>query len=89
MTDFPNRPEHDDFWTLCMIVQDLDSAADDAGFDRLVGPIIDIPSLLYMTEQRALRAVVNSSTEEFIRIQATWLDGFILGAMFQKRREQS
>lgn len=92
--NFPNRPDHADFWLLAEIVQDFDSAADDGTkFDRLVAPIVDIPSLTYVAEQRALRMqmadnplIVQSAQTRMIKLQAAWIDGFVAGASFHKRK---
>lgn len=87
MTDFPNRPEHADFWLMAEVVQDLDSAADDGtNFERLVAPIVDPASLAYMASQRGLRAYTMLSGGGQVRLSAAWLDGFIAGAMYQKRK---
>lgn len=87
MTEFPNRPTHDDFWLLCEIVQDYDSAADDgATVEQLVNPVVDLESLLYTAEQRALRAS-KALRDPFLALQAMWLDAFIVGALYQKRKQ--
>lgn len=93
---FPGRPDHPDFWLISEAVQDFDSAADDnAGFDRLVRPIVDIPSLTYTAEQRAARALGAGArnplfrvTPELMRLQATWIDGFVAGARFRQLKDR-
>lgn len=89
MTDFPNRPDTDDFWLMAEIVQDLDSAADDGTkLDRLVSPIVDTASLAYMASQRGLRAYTMLSGGGQVRLSAAWLEGFVAGAMYLKRKTE-
>lgn len=95
--NFPNRPDHPDFWLLAEIVQDFDSAADDGTqFDRLVKPIVDVESLTYVAEQRVLRMqmainplIAQSPAAQSAKIGGAWIDGFVAGALFQKRRMKS
>ena len=76
------RPQHDDFWLMAAIVQDLDAAADDGiAMERIIGAI-DGESLAYVANQRALRMGGGILTG------AAWLDGFIAGANFNKRKNQ-
>lgn len=93
MTDFPNRPDTPDFWRLAAVVQDFDSATDDGtAFDRLVSPIIDTESLIYVAQQRALRAsMANPLTGrrpiiDEVKLAAVWIDAFVAGAMYAKRK---
>lgn len=86
MTDpqFPDRPDHADFWALAAVLQDFDSAADDGtSFARLASPVIDPESLVYMASQRAMRA---AELTDGVQLKAAWMDGFMAGALFQKRR---
>lgn len=91
MTTFPDRPDHDDFWLMAEIVQDLNTAGDD-GVDlpRIVSDI-DAPSLAYMSIQRALRAQsvlrsLNPVPDLEIFLSGLWIEGFKAGVEFQKRR---
>lgn len=86
---FPNRPQHEDFWLMAVVMQDLDSATDDgANFNRLVAPLVDPESLTYMASQRGLRASYASPGGNQVMLAATWLDGFVAGALFQKTKTE-
>jgi hypothetical protein len=83
--NFPNRPDHPDFWLMAECVQDLDAAADDGvSYERIIGPV-DIRSLTYMATQRALRINVPGGLT-LAYAGAGWIDGFMAGVNFQKRR---
>ncbi len=86
MPDFPNRPDHPDFWLMAEIVQDLDAAADDGlSMQRIIGPV-DAKSLAYMAGQRGLRAKGLIAFDPRAALGAAWLDGFMAGVNFQKRK---
>lgn len=59
--DFPNRPQHPDFWWLSDHVLAMDDASEDQpGFsvgDALAGLPIDPTSLTYFAQNRAMLAV--------------------------------
>jgi hypothetical protein len=81
-----NRPDHDDFWLMAEVLQDLDAAADDSvDMDRIIGNI-DMESLAYVAHQRALRVQGSWPTITLATIGGTWVDGFIAGRNFQKRQ---
>ena len=82
-----NRPDHDDFWLMAEVVQDMDAAADEGNFDRIIRPVVDMESLAYVAEQRAMRVVGPLASQEvYVKLQAAWLDAFIAGALYQKRK---
>lgn len=82
MTDFPDRPDSDDFWLMAEVVQDLDAAADDGMvLDRIVADL-DATAVAYMAQQRALRAGMDLSGA------ALWIDAFVLGVMYQRQKDQ-
>jgi hypothetical protein len=88
---FPNRPDHPDFWLMAECVQDVDAAADDGlAMERIVGKV-DMHSLAYMASQRVLRIAGRitglASGERKAALGATWIDGFMAGVNFQKRRD--
>lgn len=86
---FPGRPDHADFWLMAEVVQDLDTASDDGtSFARLVGPLVDPQSIAYMAQQRGLRAYTMLKGGGETRMAATWLDGFIAGMLYQKRKTE-
>jgi hypothetical protein len=83
---FPNRPDHPDFWLMAECVQDVDAAADDGiAMERIIGKV-DMNSLAYMASQRALRLGRGVDPRVTAAIGAGWLDGFMAGVNFQKRR---
>lgn len=78
-----NRPDHPDFWLMAEVMQDFDQAADEgADFDRLVG--VDTESLFYGATQRSLRIPVGTPVTQ--HASAAWIDGFVLGMNFQRRK---
>lgn len=89
---FPNRPNHPDFWLMAEIVQDMDAAAEDkVGLQRIIGDI-DLQSLAYVAEQRAMRAAMwaksdpLASADPIAQLGGMWIDAFKAGVEFQKRR---
>ena len=73
--NFPNRPDHDDFWKLSQAVIDNDAAAEQLGieYQDIVGQHVDFDSLFYMARQRCLRI---DGTLDPAKI-AAWMDGFM------------
>lgn len=91
MTDpnFPDRPDHPDFWRLAAAVQDSDHEADSGqSVEDILARFADPASVRYMATQRAMRAMValgNRATAKEVDaiIQSTWLDAFTAGLRFQ------
>jgi hypothetical protein len=83
-----SRPEHPDFWMLSEVVIKIDAMTDQhQGFSDIVGRMIDLDSVSYMAEQRALRAMgPNATAATRALIGATWIDGFMAGVNFQNRK---
>jgi hypothetical protein len=88
------RPDHDDFWLMAEVVQDLDAAADDGvAMERIIGKI-DIDSLAYVASQRISRLPNIWGTPESQQVQqaaalgGAWVDGFMAGINFNKRRTE-
>jgi hypothetical protein len=86
-----SRPEHPDFWKLSEVVIQIDAMAEQhQGFTEIVGRMIDVDSVTYMAEQRAIRAMgPNASPATRALIGATWIDGFMAGINYRKQREAS
>lgn len=81
------RPDHDDFWLMAEVVQDLDSAADDGtAMERIIGQI-DLESLAYVASQRILR-IPGATAAQAATLGAQWIDGFMTGVNFNKRRTE-
>lgn len=59
--NFPNRPQHPDFWMLSKIILEMDGLGDksdtalDSVFVDFVKTVADPRSLMYLANQRALR----------------------------------
>jgi len=85
-----SRPDHPDFWTLSNVVIQIDAMAEQhQGFTEIVGRMIDIDSVTYMAEQRAIRAMgPNASPATRSLIGATWIDGFMAGINYQNLMQQ-
>lgn len=92
---FPDRPSHADFWTLAHIVSEQDARAESGTpLPEEVGSLADLNSVLYVAEQRVLRARMalpplqrRVDTVRFdIAMQAVWLDGWTTGAHFIQRK---
>lgn len=83
-----NRPEHPDFWLLSQTVIDNDALSDNGGsFDGIISEIVDVESLLYMGDQRMLRSRamlgrMDDNTKACLI--AMFIDGFMIGAKYQK-----
>jgi hypothetical protein len=82
--DFPDRPDHPDFWLLARAVQDLD-AQPGAGQPTLdiVARYVNPESAVYMAMQRALRALALPGAPGRERTAAVWLDGLLTGMIVQ------
>ena len=94
MTSFPGRPEHDDFWLMAEVLQDLNNAGDDGVPVAKIVSDIDLDSLVYMAEQRALRveqmlAAMDSPMDPQVVYTSVWMEAFKSGVEFQKRRDRS
>jgi hypothetical protein len=83
------RPDHRDFWRIAAIVRAMDAESDNAGtrearnasFLAAVSKVADRASLLYIAEQRALRARPGTKPEPLW--MALWVEGFLSGAAFK------
>lgn len=84
--NFPDRPQHPDFWALSEAVCQQDNYAD---FGMTVAEIIDMAkidpdSLFYVAKQRGLRlfqSMPDASTPEEVigSLAAIWIDAFLAG----------
>lgn len=94
MGDFPGRPNHPDFWVLVDVVLQQDGKTEDPTFDMgaHLATVIDPKSLMYVAEQRSARLVNQPMTRNVppeVTIGAAWLDAFMAGVMYAKRKAQS
>lgn len=88
MTTF--RPDHEHFWLMCQAIKDLDGASDRGVDFRAVIGDVDIDSLMYTSEQRALRAtmILGDPIPREAQVISAWADGFMIGARFRKLADQ-
>lgn len=88
---FPNRPDHPDFWLISQTLIDLDAQMDNhtSPFTDTVGRVVDPQSLMYAAQQRALRSGVQNPGVR-MKVEAAWMDAFMAGASYQalKQRQQ-
>lgn len=94
MTDFPNRPDHEDFWTLASIVQKLDVGLDpnltdddkeSAWLQRMSEVGVDVPSAVYMATQRGYR--VSGNPLDMVlnaKLASAWLEGLAAGVLLER-----
>jgi hypothetical protein len=75
---------------MSLIMQDLDAASEDVGIER-AAPTVDMESLIYAAMQRALRIMLHngqSDQELMTQFTACWIDAFVIGLNFEKRRRE-
>lgn len=87
--EFPDRPQHPDFWAMVAAVQRHDEAANAEAVLAEAG--IDVGSLTYMARQRALRAtqlglVPDSKDDLILTMASVWFDAFLVGLSMGKER---
>lgn len=79
---FPDRPQHPDFWRLAAIVKQMDRVSLDEGWHMAIQKYapVDVASLGYMAQQRAMRAgdLLEGADDREQNI-IMWLDGFTAG----------
>lgn len=90
----PERPNTPDLWRISEVLLRNDGAVDAAAgpdkekvFKEITSGVVDIPSVLFMCEQRVRRAFGPITSPEEVPIRARLvslvLDSFITGAHFQ------
>jgi len=98
----PGRPDHPDFWKLSDQVLKLDgrmqAAPDDEAKERVwqesvAEADIDMECLVYMATQRVFRilgiqtkADLFAKSTEVAKLTTVYMEGFLIGSMFQKER---
>jgi len=90
---FFNRPDHDDFWILSEIIIDSDEVATQQSLMDAIDGYIDLDSLVYMAQQRALRALRVETEQELIEgkeaiavLASVWMDAFVTGIRYEKKK---
>lgn len=92
--NFPDRPDHPDFWEMVDAVQEMDNLADSGegsiqAFFEVMG--FDADSLAYMARQRGLRAVrvFPDSGDQVRGMGASWMDGFMTAMVMMRHRQSA
>jgi hypothetical protein len=103
----PGRPDHPDFWRISEVFLANDGAIESARNDtaredewvRRTSSVVDIESVTYMAQQRALRAFGlpgagsafglspsqgGLSVQDQAKVAALVVDAFVAGAMYQQ-----
>lgn len=94
--NFPQRPDHPDFWRISSILLKLDGrmdAADENGKEKVwsdnVARWVDDATLNYSAMQRAFRplgirtgADLAIKGEQAVLLSVMWMEGFMIGAEF-------
>lgn len=80
---FPNRPQHQDFSDLAMLITALDDRAETQSGDQVITEVVDGETLVYMAQQRAGRAQVFS-----VSGAALWMDAFVTGAHWAQQKQR-
>lgn len=79
--NFPDRPDHPDFWRLSAAVCGNDAEADNGkAVGDIIAEVIDPASLYYMLKQRVMRA--NAMLPGGAEPGVEWLDGFMAGVRY-------
>jgi len=91
-SSFPDRPDHVDFKLLSRLMIELDENPEYAAdFPAYVASIADPESLIYMANGRAMMALdtmgQRRTLEWLAAFGAMYLDGFMLGYEFSKRKQ--
>lgn len=91
---FPDRPTHPDFVRISLVMQTLDMESEQPDFDyrAYTEQVVDLPSFFYAGNHRAGTGIdalgmVMEKIPPMLRafIVSTWMDGFMIGAQFQKQ----
>jgi hypothetical protein len=94
MTDknFPDRPDHPDFWLISQALIDTDAQADSGqSIPDIAGRIVNTQSLVYAATQRAMRGLVAlhgrmtvaEADDNKTTLAALWMDAFVAGTRYQ------
>lgn len=83
--EFPNRPNHPDFWALSNIIIQNDNLAELSPLqvEQIIGEVIDINSLVYLASQRITRTKGQEATALQV---AYFTDAFLIGYKFALSR---
>lgn len=92
-TEFPDRPDHPDFWLISEALLDADAQADAGqGTKDILGRMINAESVSYAAIQRAQLAVARSrisvKPSQIPVLAAMWLEGMMIGMQVQRKVEE-
>jgi hypothetical protein len=81
---FPDRPDHPDFWKLSNTVLQHDGKVEDPDFDLLtyIATIVDPASLRYFMQQAAPMVTLVGAEPA---VQSLWMDAFLVGVLYAKQ----
>lgn len=91
---FPDRPDHPDFWRLSDVVLQQDGALQeavdkDAEYDRIIAEHVDLDSVMYLAQQRAQRVLLEQgfglNPDAVAMVSAAYLTGVVAGIAFEKK----
>lgn len=88
-------PTNDDFWALSDIIRGLDEGAERGEFtsDEAISAIIDFEALYYVAKVRSARGLDQAQQSKLpdgakrTLVMATYIDGFLAGFHFAKRKD--
>jgi hypothetical protein len=87
---FPDRPQHQDFWNLVDVVNQLDARGteDQQPLPEVLSSleIIDTDSLIYMARMKAIQA--GEMDEPEIALISMFVSAFAAGVLFERNRAQ-
>lgn len=102
----PNRPDHPDLWLLSNVVLKLDSGIDtehnteeqnEAAWEARIAEVgIDKQSLIYVANQRALRALAVENRVDLLAkfpqvalLTSVWIEAFSAGVLVERERGEA
>ena len=89
--EFPDRPNHPDFWMLSTVVQTNDDTVEGgADYENVVSRLIDPESLAYMAWGRAriiARAADIRDESALSSLASMFIDGFVAGYAFLQEKQ--
>lgn len=77
---FPDRPDHPDFWAMSQAARDGDDEAEGGTeLPDIIAQFADTPSVLYLARHRAIRLTGLGAGPLQPRLEAAWIDGILIG----------
>ncbi len=87
---FPDRPQHQDFWDMSEIVLFLDGEITEGHrhAEDVISEMVDFDSTIYMLKQRLRRMWGEGYEPGLTSTAAAWMDGFIIGMKLGQKKER-